>query len=54
MIGDPERVIGQTQMLQNFGFSNLMCDFGSTRELPLDEMLATIRFFAKEVIPAFR
>ncbi|MET7393986.1 LLM class flavin-dependent oxidoreductase [Dactylosporangium sp. NPDC005572] len=54
VIGDPERVIAQIKMLQEFGFRNLMCDFGSTRAMPLDDMLSTIRFFAKEVMPAFR
>jgi alkanesulfonate monooxygenase SsuD/methylene tetrahydromethanopterin reductase-like flavin-dependent oxidoreductase (luciferase family) len=54
VIGDPERVIAQIQMLQDFGFSHLMADFGSVREMPLEQMLGTIRFFAKEVVPAFR
>ncbi|MBB4788590.1 LLM class flavin-dependent oxidoreductase [Streptomyces rapamycinicus] len=54
VIGDPERVIGQIRTLQEFGYSQLMCDFGSTRPLPLDEMKKTLRFFAQEVIPAFR
>ncbi|MFJ9542420.1 LLM class flavin-dependent oxidoreductase [Streptomyces sp. NPDC101225] len=54
VIGDPERVISQIRMLQEFGYSQLMCDFGSTRPIPLDEMKKTLRFFAKEVIPAFR
>jgi hypothetical protein len=31
-----------------------MADFGSVREMPLEQMLGTIRFFAKEVVPAFR
>jgi alkanesulfonate monooxygenase SsuD/methylene tetrahydromethanopterin reductase-like flavin-dependent oxidoreductase (luciferase family) len=54
VIGDPERVISQVQMLQEFGYQHLMCDFGSTRPIPLDEMLATVRLFAEEVMPAFR
>ncbi|MEU6419603.1 LLM class flavin-dependent oxidoreductase [Streptomyces spiralis] len=54
VIGDPERVIGQIRMLQEFGFSQLMCDFGSTRPVPLEQMKQTLKFFAEEVIPAFR
>ena len=54
VIGDPERVIGQVAMLQEFGFNHLMCDFGSTRHMPFEDMKRVITFFAKEVIPAFR
>lgn len=54
VIGDPERVIGQVAMLQEFGFGHLMCDFGSTRHMPFEDMKRAITFFAKEVIPAFR
>ena len=54
MIGNPERVVQQVQTLQSFGFTNLMCDFGSTRPLPLAEMKKIIKLFADEVIPAFR
>ena len=54
IIGDPERVIGQIQMVRDMGFGNLMCDFGSTRPLPIEEMRKVLRFFAKEVMPAFR
>ncbi|MGI8336545.1 LLM class flavin-dependent oxidoreductase [Actinomadura scrupuli] len=54
IIGDPERVIGQIKMVQEMGYSNLMCDFGSTRPVPIDEMRKTLTFFAAEVIPAFR
>lgn len=54
VIGDPERVIGQVAMLQEFGFNHLMCDFGSTRHVPFEDMKRAITFFAKEVIPAFR
>jgi probable F420-dependent oxidoreductase len=54
VIGDPDRVIAQIQMLRDFGYSHLMADFGSVRQMPLADMLGTIRFFAKEVVPAFR
>ncbi|NUU22282.1 MAG: LLM class flavin-dependent oxidoreductase [Streptomycetaceae bacterium] len=54
VIGDPARVIAQIEMLRDFGYSQLMCDFGSTRPIPLDEMKRTLRFFAEEVMPAFR
>ncbi|ROO83510.1 alkanesulfonate monooxygenase SsuD/methylene tetrahydromethanopterin reductase-like flavin-dependent oxidoreductase (luciferase family) [Actinocorallia herbida] len=54
VIGDPERVIAQIQMVQEMGFSNLMCDFGSTRQVPIEDMRKTLRFFASEVMPAFR
>ncbi|MCW2883384.1 MAG: hypothetical protein QOE54_1491 [Streptosporangiaceae bacterium] len=54
IIGDPERVIGQIKMVQDMGYSNLMCDFGSTRPVPIEEMRKTLTFFAAEVIPAFR
>ncbi|NUU21365.1 MAG: LLM class flavin-dependent oxidoreductase, partial [Streptomycetaceae bacterium] len=54
VIGDPSRVIAQIEMLRDFGYSQLMCDFGSTRPTPLDEMKRTLRFFAEEVMPAFR
>ena len=52
--GDPERVINQIKALQEFGINNLMCDFGSTRPLPIKEMKRIIKFFADEVIPAFK
>jgi alkanesulfonate monooxygenase SsuD/methylene tetrahydromethanopterin reductase-like flavin-dependent oxidoreductase (luciferase family) len=54
VIGDPERVIGQIKMLREFGFSHLMCDFGSTRPIPIEELKKTMTFFADEVMPAFR
>jgi alkanesulfonate monooxygenase SsuD/methylene tetrahydromethanopterin reductase-like flavin-dependent oxidoreductase (luciferase family) len=53
IIGDPERVIGQIKMVQDMGYSNLMCDFGSTRPVPIEEMRKTLKFFAAEVMPAF-
>ncbi|WP_165975960.1 LLM class flavin-dependent oxidoreductase [Actinomadura rubrisoli] len=54
VIGDPERVISQIKAIQEMGFGNLMCDFGSTRPLPLEDMKKVLRFFAAEVMPAFR
>lgn len=54
VIGDPDRVIQQIKMIQEFGFSNLMCDFGSTRPMPIEDMKKVLKFFAAEVIPAFR
>jgi alkanesulfonate monooxygenase SsuD/methylene tetrahydromethanopterin reductase-like flavin-dependent oxidoreductase (luciferase family) len=54
VIGDPERVIEQITVLREAGFANLLCDFGSTREMPLAEMKRVMRFFAAEVMPAFR
>lgn len=54
IIGDPERVINQIKMVEEFGFSNLMCDFGSTRPVPIEDMRKTLKFFAAEVMPAFR
>ena len=54
VIGDPERVIGQITMIREMGFDHLMCDFGSTRPMPLEEMKRMLRFFAAEVMPAFR
>ncbi|GLW62697.1 luciferase [Actinomadura rubrobrunea] len=54
VIGDPERVIGQIQMIREMGYSHLMCDFGSTRPMPVEEMKKVLRFFAAEVMPAFR
>ncbi|MFF5206452.1 LLM class flavin-dependent oxidoreductase [Streptosporangium sp. NPDC000396] len=54
VIGDPERVIGQIRLLQDAGFANLLCDFGSTRPMPLEEMKKVMRFFAAEVMPAFK
>ncbi|WP_157253462.1 LLM class flavin-dependent oxidoreductase [Nonomuraea typhae] len=54
VIGDPARVIEQVTLLREAGFSNLLCDFGSTRPLPLEEMKQVMRFFAAEVMPAFR
>ncbi|MEU0479064.1 LLM class flavin-dependent oxidoreductase [Streptosporangium sp. NPDC006013] len=53
VIGDPERVIGQIRLLRDAGFANLLCDFGSTRPMPLAEMRKVMRFFADEVMPAF-
>ncbi|GAA4075515.1 LLM class flavin-dependent oxidoreductase [Actinomadura miaoliensis] len=54
VIGDPERVIGQIKMIQEMGYSHLMCDFGSTRPMPVEEMKKVLKFFAAEVMPAFR
>ena len=54
VIGDPARVIEQIGVLRDAGFGNLLCDFGSTRPLPLDEMKQIMRFFAAEVMPAFQ
>jgi len=54
VIGDPERVIGQIKDLQALGYNNIMCDFGSTRPMPLEEMKKIIRLFAEEVMPEFR
>ena len=52
--GDPERVINQIKLLQEFGINNLMCDFGSTRHMPVADMKRIIKFFADEVMPAFK
>ncbi|GAA0364169.1 LLM class flavin-dependent oxidoreductase [Actinoallomurus spadix] len=54
VIGDPDRVINQIKMIADFGFTNLMCDFGSTRPVPIEDMKKVLRFFAAEVMPAFR
>jgi alkanesulfonate monooxygenase SsuD/methylene tetrahydromethanopterin reductase-like flavin-dependent oxidoreductase (luciferase family) len=54
VIGDPERVINQVHMIEEFGFSHLLCDFGSTRPIPLEDMKKVMKFFATEVIPAFK
>jgi alkanesulfonate monooxygenase SsuD/methylene tetrahydromethanopterin reductase-like flavin-dependent oxidoreductase (luciferase family) len=54
VIGDPERVIGQIKTLQALGYGNIMCDFGSTRPMPIGEMKKIIRLFAEEVMPEFR
>ncbi|MGV9303252.1 MULTISPECIES: LLM class flavin-dependent oxidoreductase [unclassified Nonomuraea] len=54
VIGDPARVIEQIGVLKAAGFSTLLCDFGSTRPMPLEEMKKVMRFFATEVIPAFQ
>ncbi|MDP9861102.1 MULTISPECIES: LLM class flavin-dependent oxidoreductase [Streptosporangium] len=53
VIGDPERVVGQIRLLEAAGFADLLCDFGSTRPMPLEEMKKVMRFFAAEVMPAF-
>ncbi|MEZ0076845.1 LLM class flavin-dependent oxidoreductase [Planotetraspora sp. GP83] len=53
IIGDPERVIGQIRLLRDAGFTDLLCDFGSTRPVPLEDMESVMRFFAAEVMPAF-
>jgi alkanesulfonate monooxygenase SsuD/methylene tetrahydromethanopterin reductase-like flavin-dependent oxidoreductase (luciferase family) len=54
LAGDPERVIGQIRMLESFGFGELICDFGNTRQLTVDETKRAIRRFAEHVMPAFR
>ncbi|CAM3786582.1 LLM class flavin-dependent oxidoreductase [Nocardiopsis rhodophaea] len=54
VIGDPERVIAQIGMLRDMGFDHLLCDFGSTRPMPIGEMRRVLTFFATEVMPAFR
>ncbi len=54
VIGDPARVISQIAALREFGFTHLMCDFGSTRPIPFEELKKTMTFFADEVMPAFR
>ncbi|GAA3137328.1 LLM class flavin-dependent oxidoreductase [Nonomuraea salmonea] len=53
VIGDPARVIEQVALLRDAGFGNLLCDFGSTRPMPLEDMKRVMRFFATEVMPAF-
>jgi alkanesulfonate monooxygenase SsuD/methylene tetrahydromethanopterin reductase-like flavin-dependent oxidoreductase (luciferase family) len=53
VIGDPARVIDQITLLRDAGFANLLCDFGSTRPMPVEEMKKVMRFFAAEVMPAF-
>lgn len=52
--GDPERAVNQIKLLRDFGINNLMCDFGSTRPMPIKEMKKIIKFFADEVMPAFK
>ncbi|HLG88924.1 MAG TPA: LLM class flavin-dependent oxidoreductase [Alphaproteobacteria bacterium] len=54
VIGDPARVVSQIQTLQELGYTNIMCDFGSTRPMPLSDMRKIIKLFAEEVMPAFR
>lgn len=54
VIGDPARVISQIAALRDFGFAHLMCDFGSTRPIPFEELKKTMTFFADEVMPAFK
>ncbi len=54
VVGDPERVIQQLKLLQSFGYDNIMCDFGSTRPMPISDMKKIIKFFADEVMPAFK
>ncbi len=54
VIGDPARVIGQIKTLQSLGYRNVMCDFGSTRPMPIGDMKKIIRLFAEEVMPEFR
>ncbi|MBB6172928.1 alkanesulfonate monooxygenase SsuD/methylene tetrahydromethanopterin reductase-like flavin-dependent oxidoreductase (luciferase family) [Nocardiopsis mwathae] len=54
VIGDPGRVIGQIGMLRDMGFDHLLCDFGSTRPMPVEEARRVLSFFAAEVMPAFR
>ena len=51
VIGNPDRVIGQIRMLQELGYGNIMCDFGSTRPMPIAEMKKIIKLFAEEVMP---
>ena len=41
-------------MLESFGFGELICDFGNTRQLTVDETKRAIRRFAEHVMPAFR
>jgi alkanesulfonate monooxygenase SsuD/methylene tetrahydromethanopterin reductase-like flavin-dependent oxidoreductase (luciferase family) len=52
--GDPERVISQIRTLEQAGFGELICDFGNTRQLTVDETKRAIRRFAEHVMPAFR
>ena len=54
VIGDPDRVIEQIAAVRDFGYTHLLCDFGSTRPIPPAEMEQVMRFFAAEVMPAFR
>jgi len=54
VIGDPARVISQIAALRDFGFAHLMCDFGSTRPIPFEELKKTMTFFADEVMPTFK
>ena len=54
VIGTPERIIGPIQDLREAGYNHLMCDFLGLRTASVDEFKQQLRFFAKEVIPAFR
>lgn len=54
LAGDPERVIAQIRMLEAAGFGELICDFGNTRQLSLEENKRAIQRFAEHVMPAFR
>ena len=54
MLFRSERVIGQIKTLRALGYGNIMCDFGSTRPMPIGEMKKIIRLFAEEVMPEFR
>ncbi|GAA3537656.1 LLM class flavin-dependent oxidoreductase [Amycolatopsis ultiminotia] len=54
VIGDPDRVISQIRSIQDMGYRNLLCDFGSTRQMPIEERKQLLKFFAAEVMPAFR
>ena len=54
VIGDPDRVISRSRTCRATGSRELMCDFGSSTNIPIEEMKQTIKLFSEEVIPAFR
>ena len=54
VIGNPERVISQIETLRGLGYNNMICDFGSTRPMPIADMKKIVRLFAEEVMPHFR
>jgi alkanesulfonate monooxygenase SsuD/methylene tetrahydromethanopterin reductase-like flavin-dependent oxidoreductase (luciferase family) len=54
LAGSPERVISQIQQLETAGFGEVICDFGNTRQLTVDESKRAIDRFASQVLPAFK
>jgi alkanesulfonate monooxygenase SsuD/methylene tetrahydromethanopterin reductase-like flavin-dependent oxidoreductase (luciferase family) len=53
-IGDPERIIGVVKQWESIGVDRINFLLNAMETVPQEEVLASMRLFAKEVMPKFR